>query len=502
VTTARPAVALTVVLALEALTASPAEAKSGGGSGGYSRPQQSRTPSVASRDRSSAAGSSGGYSRPERRTPSVTSRETAQSAVDREIGRTASKAALDAWRDERKPSTSSSVDRDETDRREPREARDRTRSSDWAWESGGGRRDRTPTTISARKLPPWESSWTAPAWARDAATSYGVWRAPFLWWLLDTVNEPGHAAFFHHHAEDPGYREWRANADRQAESSRPLAGRLDTLDTRLQTMDSTPRNPEFLPAGVSAGDARTDDGGLIVLIIGLVVLAVIVGIVIFMIVILYRFVRKLLSGTKKATPVPTGGNKTRLRLGQVLIIDPSAFLLAQGKVPAPELAAGESMLSVTALGQVTGGPAEWWRLHLNDDTFVQVHLGADGTPDECRWFARIDTVEPADAGEWDFWLGRKDGMIGHPEFQTKDGQAYARHWSPGSSRVAPLVLEERRQTESGERTLRHTAMLYSAPTGVEDPPTEYILVSVVENEGTAWVDIHAGLDIHPSALSL
>jgi hypothetical protein len=47
-------------------------------------------------------------------------------------------------------------------------------------------------------------------------------------------------------------------------------------------------------------------------------------------------------------------------------------------------------------------------------------------------------------------------------------------------------------------------MLYAAPTGAAEPapPTEYILVSAVEAEGQAWVEIAAGIDVNPATLSL
>ena len=47
-------------------------------------------------------------------------------------------------------------------------------------------------------------------------------------------------------------------------------------------------------------------------------------------------------------------------------------------------------------------------------------------------------------------------------------------------------------------------MLYVGPTGapVPAPQQEYILVSAVDHTGQAWVDIHAGIDINPAALTL
>ncbi len=95
-------------------------------------------------------------------------------------------------------------------------------------------------------------------------------------------------------------------------------------------------------------------------------------------------------------------------------------------------------------------------------------------------------------------------MIGWPEFQTKDGKTYGRVWSPGDGRVEPRTLTESIEGAGGTRTVRRQAMLYAAPTGLAEPApqTEYILVSAAEADGQAWVEVGAGIDVNPAALSL
>jgi hypothetical protein len=65
-------------------------------------------------------------------------------------------------------------------------------------------------------------------------------------------------------------------------------------------------------------------------------------------------------------------------------------------------------------------------------------LGRDGMPDECRYFSLLDQITPASQDEWGFWLDPAQGMIGWPQFQTKDGKLYDRVWAPGGPRVAPV----------------------------------------------------------------
>ena len=163
-------------------------------------------------------------------------------------------------------------------------------------------------------------------------------------------------------------------------------------------------------------------------------------------------------------------------------------------------AAGGERVSIAELGRVEGGGVDYVRLYLPERRgFFQIHAGPDGQPDECRFFAPIDEVSPASEAEWGAWLDPAEGMIGWPEFQTRDGKLYGRAWAPGEARVAPRPLVETIEGVAGTRTVRSQAMLDAAPTGAAEPapPMEYILVSAVEAEGQAWVEIAAGIDVQP-----
>jgi len=113
-------------------------------------------------------------------------------------------------------------------------------------------------------------------------------------------------------------------------------------------------------------------------------------------------------------------------------------------------------------------------------------------------------VTPADADEWGFWLDPAEGAIGWPQFQTKDGKKYERAWSPGGTRIPPRRFEEALTNVEKTEMRRLKAMLYAAPTGAQQPApaTEYVLVAAVEAAGQAWVEISAGIDVNPAALSL
>jgi len=223
----------------------------------------------------------------------------------------------------------------------------------------------------------------------------------------------------------------------------------------------------------------------------------------------WRAMRSHVSDSKERNPsvnrlVSQAAITRNFRVGMVLTADLSPFILAAGatRVTPPE-ASSEGRMSVAAVGRLNVG--DFVRLHLDDRKgLFQLHLDASGQPDECRYFTLFDEVTPADAGEWDVWLNPQEGMIGWPEFQTKDGHLYHRIWSPGPGKVAPVAIAEEITTAEGTETVHQQAMLYGAPTNLPAPApqTEYILVTAVQRQGQAWVELRAGIDINPATLEL
>ncbi|PWC38983.1 DUF2491 family protein [Azospirillum sp. TSO35-2] len=513
----------------------------GGSSGGYSRPSTSRTPSTGGSGggwfSGGSSSSSGGYARPGAAAPSVAAPPT--SAGDRAISQQGSADALNRYRT-----------RQDADRNPPPTAQQPTQpsgtgssGSGWSWGGGSSGYGRTPSTRPAPVNPYGGYGWSPPPYAYTAPRRFGLWDGLFLWFMLDTLTRPGHASFFHDNANDPGYREWRQEADRQAKDNAELRAKLDQLDQSMAAQADAPREQGRLPPDVPADLARADSGSSAgatdaaradaakagrgsgmggfwwwgILLLGAAVLFL-----------LWRARRRMDNPpAKTAAPVSKGGSDVPLfgtlgnyvnqklggqryspslfRVGMTVTIDPAPFLLAEGvtKVKAPDTGT-DRLVSIEAVGTVTSGPATVYRLHLPGSGFFQIHLGADGQPDECRYFTPLDSVTPADEGEWGFWLDDAEGMIGWPEFQTKDGKVYPRVWQPGTSRIQPFTLSEARQTLRGTETVVSQAMLYGAPTGAAAPAPEreYILVEAVERGGLASVEVSAGIDVNPASLSL
>lgn len=506
--------------------ATPSEAwarsSSSSSSGGYSRPSasssssSSRTPSTSSSY--SKPSSSSGYTRPRTPSTSSTSSYTSQSASDKAISRQGSSSALSRYRDSDKPApqptTTTRSDRDRSD-------------SGWSWSSGSSRRPST-TGYSPSRGGSWANWYGRQGWSpasyMQGGRSFGMWDAMFLWFMLDSLTQPSHTAFFHNHQNDPGVQQWRAEAERLAADNKDLAAKLAKLDKSTAAMKDKPVDPDAMPSDIpiqvaTAGASGTDSasaleqpsesGGS-----GLLWVVLILATVLFL---LWLARRRLAARKTKEDPVRLGmiGNyvsqkisgkayePSLFRVGMTVTIDPTPFLLSAGltKVKGPE----GGLTSIPTVGTVSSGNATVHRLYLPDvESFFQLHLDKDGMPDECRYFSVIDQVAPADEGEWAFWLDRKEGMIGWPEFQTKDGKVYQRAWTPGTGRIEPFKMREESKDIRGTSNRSIDAMLYAAPTGAAAPAPEkeYILVSAIEDGGQAWVEIAAGIDVSPASLSL
>jgi hypothetical protein len=433
-------------------------------SGGYSRPGSGSGYGYAAPSRRTAVRSSGGYSR---RSYSGGSYNTGSSG-DRALSRSMSSQALRDYQSAQ-PSAETYT------RRQPAYA--------------GG-------FDGAAEAPRRPSVWEGQGVARGPALpGSGPLTAVALWAALNSLSSPNSAAYFHNYQYDPGYVQWRREADREASNNPTLAAKLDQLDSQLAQMESQPRNPPAAsPVRPSPVQAKGPRFMWPVLFVGVAILLL-----------LWLWRRRIAQpSTAAAAPGLAGSAATRFRVGMTMPVDPSPFLLAAGltKVQPPE---GSGMISVEVVGVLRDGAVLLHRLYLpGGKTFFQLHLGADGRLDECRYFSRLDEVTPADNQEWGAWLDPAEGMIGWPSFQTKDGKTYGRVWAPSDSRVAPREMEETLQLVDHVEQRKLQAMLYGGPTGGAPPApeTEYILVSAMEATGQAWVQIDAGIDINPAALTL
>lgn len=319
-----------------------------------------------------------------------------------------------------------------------------------------------------------------PTYGEPASVGSGF-GSPAFWAMLAGLSAAERAAYLRQSQSDPAYQQWHQEAARDPRTASRLAAIED---------QSNGQSP-------AAGAATPASGS------GIVWIVLFIGGAVF--VLLWFARRKAASGQGTRAPAAlTGSPTTRFRVGQTIPLDPAPFVLAAGttKVKPPT---ETGMISVEAVGLLQDAGVQLNRLYLpGESTFFQLHLGGDGAPDECRYFARLDEVQPASQSEWGEWLDPAQGMIGWPAFQTKDGQTYDRAWAPGPTRIPPRQQTETVQRLGGVVQRQMQAMLYARATGAAPPgpATEYALVAAVQAGGQAWVEILAGIDVNPASLSL
>jgi len=92
--------------------------------------------------------------------------------------------------------------------------------------------------------------WGYPRYAYMSYPSFGMWDAMIWWSILDRSRDRHYYSMAHHHAQDPGYQEWRREAGRLAEDNEELKTKLAVLDQEVATMKGVPRDTNYLPPGV------------------------------------------------------------------------------------------------------------------------------------------------------------------------------------------------------------------------------------------------------------
>jgi hypothetical protein len=367
-------------------------------------------------------------------------------------------------------------------------------------------------------------NYTPPRYAMGGPSRFGMWDAVMLWFLLDSIGDAANLAFFHNQAADPGVQQWRAEAEKLAKENADLAAKLKDLDSGLKPLADTPRDVNYLPKTVAFDQVAApeeDSGGsgwFWVLVIGGVVLVL--------------YIRHRRKQAKAAAPAvvtsATGGSSSMplgplksvfktlqtkvsgetyrpdwFRVGMGVTLDPSPFLLLNrpGLLKTPPV-----RMDVEAVSILTGTSANIHRLYLGgaSGAFLEIGLDGQGNPQDARYFAPLDEVHPQDADEWGFWLDEKDGMIGWPEFEIKDGTKFIRHRNPGNRRIMPIPFTEARERVQGAQQRQIQTMLYRCDTGLEAPAPQqmYLLVAASDTGSEAWVELHIGIDLDPATLAL
>ncbi|WP_243439667.1 hypothetical protein [Fundidesulfovibrio soli] len=120
--------------------------------------------------------------------------------------------------------------------------------------------------------------WSAPGYAFNSYSSFGMWDAMFMWFMLSNLTSG--SSFFHNHQSDPGVQAFKQEAQKLSESNADLKKQLDELNAKLDTMkkDGVPVDPNALPKDVDPNvvmaqpkiETKNAASGLLWPIVGLV----------------------------------------------------------------------------------------------------------------------------------------------------------------------------------------------------------------------------------------
>ncbi|HEV2676553.1 MAG TPA: hypothetical protein VGV37_18650 [Aliidongia sp.] len=214
---------------------SAGSSSSGRSSNGYSRPvSPAPAPQQAAPSSSSSGSSARGYALPGQ-APSTTTAapRPAQSGSDAALSRQASGSALKNYsaQQERAAYAKSAPPAPVTP----------------AFSGYSGRYTSYDSWYSSRSSWYGGMGWGPPVYAYRSYSSFGMWDALFLWFMLDSVSNASHAAWFYNHQQDPGYTDWRREADRLSADNADLRQKLNDLDARTQAMNGQPRDPNYMP---------------------------------------------------------------------------------------------------------------------------------------------------------------------------------------------------------------------------------------------------------------
>jgi TRAP transporter TAXI family solute receptor len=93
--------------------------------------------------------------------------------------------------------------------------------------------------------------YSPPMYYTSFSPSYGVFDTMFMFWMLDSMHTNAEArAMAHNYRNDPGYQQWRRDADKQADTNAELKAKLASMDAEMAKLKDQPVNPNYVPKGI------------------------------------------------------------------------------------------------------------------------------------------------------------------------------------------------------------------------------------------------------------
>ena len=106
--------------------------------------------------------------------------------------------------------------------------------------------------------------WSPPVYIYRSYSSFGIWDAMILWFMLDHINDAQYAAMYYNHQDDPGMQQFKKEAERISAENAELKAKVAKLDESVKSLEQqgVKPDPTYMPsdaAGIAlaAGVAGT-----------------------------------------------------------------------------------------------------------------------------------------------------------------------------------------------------------------------------------------------------
>ncbi len=93
-----------------------------------------------------------------------------------------------------------------------------------------------------------------PSYMYNSYSSYGMYDAVFMWYMLDHIHESRYRSMYYHHRTDPAFRQFQSEAARLSRDNAELKGKLASLEGQMNTLQAkgVKVDPNHIPKGIDA----------------------------------------------------------------------------------------------------------------------------------------------------------------------------------------------------------------------------------------------------------
>lgn len=102
-------------------------------------------------------------------------------------------------------------------------------------------------------------SYQPPMYVYNTSPSFGMWDTIFLYSMMNSMSNNNAARFAHNHQNDADYQQWRREANRLSQDNAELRAQLAQLDTGSAKYKGKPINVDYIPDGVDADIAMSQE---------------------------------------------------------------------------------------------------------------------------------------------------------------------------------------------------------------------------------------------------